>query len=574
MLLCAGGLVAIILVAAALRLFALGLGPPGLNQDEAANAWNAYCLLKTGVDQVGQPWPIFHTRALGENRSTLFIYLLMPFQAVLGLSPLSTRAAAPVFGVATVGLMYYVASRWFGRRVGLLAAGLLAINPWHIQHCRWGHESSIVPFLVILPIALLVRARLLGHPCRGASVDAPNSPRDDARAGWALAGGLSAGVACYGYPSVRIFLPVFLALAAIVAHRDWRVRWNLRRGRHACIAAAGGFFAMFAPLAVTHLVDPEINKRAEMTKVWRSQDGAIERIGKVVERYAMHFDPAFLFVRGDSWEVFSPPGGGMFLWFTLPLMLGGVVAMAHRWWSMRNNAAPAVGIDFARSLALLAVFTLTYPVGDMLSGHPSAHALRSLPGVIPLNMLAALGGVWMWDALRSRSRAAAIAASGAIALAAIGESALDNSRRMGEYNRRPRVYHDFFVDLLEACDFVRPRLAQADVVFIGDTGMPYAYVVTLVGLQYDPHRWLIEPRDWERSGWDTYRRFGKLRFLSQESVVHELAQLRLASDGRRALLIVRPEQYGQRAPLLEIKRPDGQAVLWVCEEILGRERVR
>jgi len=58
-------LLLILVLAAFLRLFNLGQSPPGLNQDEAANAWNAHCLLKTGKDQVGASWPIFYMRALG-----------------------------------------------------------------------------------------------------------------------------------------------------------------------------------------------------------------------------------------------------------------------------------------------------------------------------------------------------------------------------------------------------------------------------------------------------------------------------------------------------------------------------
>ena len=58
-----GLLLAILLVGGALRLWRLGESPPGLNVDEAANAWNAYCLLKTGIDQYGVSWPIFCARA-------------------------------------------------------------------------------------------------------------------------------------------------------------------------------------------------------------------------------------------------------------------------------------------------------------------------------------------------------------------------------------------------------------------------------------------------------------------------------------------------------------------------------
>ena len=48
-----GALLVILLIAATLRLAQLDQVPPGLHVDEAANAWNAYILLKTGTDQHG-----------------------------------------------------------------------------------------------------------------------------------------------------------------------------------------------------------------------------------------------------------------------------------------------------------------------------------------------------------------------------------------------------------------------------------------------------------------------------------------------------------------------------------------
>src|SRR6478735_5157950 len=77
-------LAAITLVAAFLRLFHFGSSPPGLNQDEAVNAWNAFCLLRTGHDMAGARWPVFYAHAIGDNRTPLFSYALIPFQALGG----------------------------------------------------------------------------------------------------------------------------------------------------------------------------------------------------------------------------------------------------------------------------------------------------------------------------------------------------------------------------------------------------------------------------------------------------------------------------------------------------------
>src|SRR5262245_23002702 len=67
----------IIFSAALLRFVSTGLSPPGLNQDEACNAWNAWCLLHTGADAFGARWPIFYFHGLGDNRPALDLYVLM-----------------------------------------------------------------------------------------------------------------------------------------------------------------------------------------------------------------------------------------------------------------------------------------------------------------------------------------------------------------------------------------------------------------------------------------------------------------------------------------------------------------
>ena len=77
-------LVAIVLLGAGLRLWRLDAVPPGINQDEAVHAYDAWCLLKTGRDHDGAAWPIFF-RAFGDYHPGPFVYTIIPFEAVLGL---------------------------------------------------------------------------------------------------------------------------------------------------------------------------------------------------------------------------------------------------------------------------------------------------------------------------------------------------------------------------------------------------------------------------------------------------------------------------------------------------------
>jgi 4-amino-4-deoxy-L-arabinose transferase-like glycosyltransferase len=154
-------LVLILILAGFLQLIYFGESPPGINQDEAVDAWNAYCLLKTGKDQVGASWPIFYMRGIGSSWSTLYIYLLIPFQMIGGLSITTTRIPPALFGVVGIAVMYYAGKRLFNEKVGLLAALLLTLNPWHFQESRWGHESSIAALLGLAPLALMLWSNII-----------------------------------------------------------------------------------------------------------------------------------------------------------------------------------------------------------------------------------------------------------------------------------------------------------------------------------------------------------------------------------------------------------------------------
>ena len=156
----AWSLLAITAVAAALRLWDLTHAPPGLNQDEAIGSWISWCLLKTGHDMTGQSWPVFYSHGIGDYPSTLFLYLAMPFQALGGLNVWTARLPSAVSGVLCIPLVAYVGTRLFGRGAALVAAALLALNPWHLFLSRFGTGASHCSLFALLAVALLLAARL------------------------------------------------------------------------------------------------------------------------------------------------------------------------------------------------------------------------------------------------------------------------------------------------------------------------------------------------------------------------------------------------------------------------------
>ncbi len=504
-------LAAILVVAATLRLAALTHSPPGLNADEAVNGWNAWCLLRTGATATGTRWPIFYHRALGES-STLFLYWTLPFQRLAGLSVWSTRLPAAAGGVLAVWLIYVVGSRWLDDITGLVAAGLLAVDPWHVQLSRWGHEASISPMLVLAPLALMIAARL-------PPIDGP--PRRAA----ALAAGLMTGIACYGYPAVRLAVPALIALIGLAAMRSWLALARMPRGRVAVLLFGSGVAVTLGPLVWSHIRDTDgISRRYDAYLVWNWWDGPLTRVAKVLQRYAAHFDPTFLFVRGDGYEVNHAPYFGQFLpYMAVPLSVGAVLAL---WRARRSTAA-----------RLLLAGVLAYPLGDVLHQHGVGHALRSSPGLPMLVLAAAYGAVEGGRWLRSRSAALERTAGVLLALSAIALHAVFYVRYFSDYPRRPAVALAFHADLARAAALLAAADPPPDRVVVTTRDLRPDMTLPVL-LRFDPRAWMSEPREYRAWGeWHVYLSYGRYRFLYEDDALErELRQA--AAGGRRTWFIL------------------------------------
>ena len=546
----------VVAAGAALRLVWLDAVPPALHADEAPNAWNAYTLLKAGMDQYGIHWPIFYIRAFGDNRSTLFMYMMMPFQAIGGLNVWTTRLPAVVASLFAIVLIYYVGARLFGRAVGIAAAALLAFNPWHIQMSRWGHEATIVPLLVILPVAALLWANL-------PLADEEYGPRP-IRAGLA---GAVAGIVCYGYQVVRLFVPLLLVAAVLFNLSAWARQLKSRAGAASLAAFVVAAALTFGPLLYKHLTDPEIGRRGQMqTMLWSESDSTGQRATKIFARYAGHFGVDFLFLHGDNNVALSPPAGyGQFLWSDLPLMLLGLFACLKRArWSPASR--------------LLLLWLALYPVGDLIYDYPAMHALRSLPGLPAFVLIAAIGAVtavnWLWV----RSQLGRVALCGAALLIIVLNVRFVNGFFNDDFARQKGIQNIFPNDILQAAEWLRPHLDEADAVFITGAAI-HPDIVSLVGLSYDPKKWFAEPRELLQGPLKTgafkdayiYPRYGKIRFFFDDAGLDALNGL--AANGRQdhVILIVRPGEidFGKPVqPVRQIRNARNQVTLWIIDTML------
>src|SRR5215213_3879181 len=143
----------VISLAAGIRIW--GLNQIGFNTDEAVYSGQAAAIAQIPV--LKDIFPVFRAHPL------LFQFLL----ALLfnfGVSDLAARLLAVAIGVATVFIVYRLGSLLYGEYVGILAALILAVMPYHVVVSRQVLLDGPMVLCSTLTLYLLARYALTGNP--------------------------------------------------------------------------------------------------------------------------------------------------------------------------------------------------------------------------------------------------------------------------------------------------------------------------------------------------------------------------------------------------------------------------
>lgn len=538
-------LLLILVAAAGLRLYGLDSVPPALSADEASNAYDGYCLLKTGMDRWGERWPMV-LKAFGpaDYRPALMAYLTVPFQALLGpeLVVAASRMPSALLGVATVLCVYFLGRRAFGDRAGLLAAALLAVNPWHVILSRLAHESALTPFFPVLFLVCFYRA---GVPIRRDGDD-----KNPVRLcwGWMIAGGAVLGASIYSYASAKLFMPA-LVLAVIVIHRRTWIG-ALRARRSALPVAAAILIALLVAgpmLWVSVTQWDTVNARAVSESVLHREASIGAAVATIARQYAAHFGLRWLFIQGHPYVDQSVPGFGVLHWTMLALLPAGLLAVLREW--KRN-----------RVCALLLLWLLIYPIASATT-KGGVNAARAGVGLAVFPLLGGVGADWLLKLIRRP--AMRNVASCALIVAIVGTGLLFASRYFTRWPLNPEVQARYQVEMRVAMDYLRGRRELFDHVFISDRRSmsrfwhtSEAYIFPLVYLPVEPaafqdmDKLVIDPEP--GPGFHYVARAGDFTFTVRSEA---LSQFLSAFPTARVLLIHRPGEVAGGRLVEEILRP-------------------
>lgn len=329
----------IFLFALVLRVWGVANAPLGLYVDEAALGYNSYSLLLTGRDEYAHAWPIF-LRSFGTYTSALAVYFLTVPIALFGLSVVSVRLTAAVWGSLTVVAVYILARKLFKSKpptIAVMSAIVLALSPTHVLFSRAFYEST----LAVLLVTLALSAKLSHRPILSA---------------------LMLSLSAYAYHPMRLVAGLIMV---------WRFNWT----------AMIVFGVTQIPLWYLSFLPGPNMRFTNLT--WLSTVPVKGWVREYLSQYISYFNPRNLFWLGDPDPQRSVPNLSMFyFWQVIPWGLG-MVYLARNY----------------RRYFLLGWLLLVSPVAVALTHDPFS-TLRVSILLVPTALVIGLGlcqrGWWKW----------------------------------------------------------------------------------------------------------------------------------------------------------------------------------
>jgi 4-amino-4-deoxy-L-arabinose transferase-like glycosyltransferase len=373
-------IIAILILAAILRLTLLKSFPAGLNADEAALGYNAWSLIQTGKDEHSVSWPLVF-RSFDDYKPPLYVYLVLPFIRFLGLTVTAVRLPSALLGIASVYLLYLLVKRLFKEKednyLPELSAFVLAISPWHLQFSRGGWEVNVASFFILLMLLFLHKSL------------------ENTKHLYVFV--IAAVLSLYTYHSARIITPLLIAAFVLIYFKEIK---NFFSRKNLVLTLTAFVLAVVTALPIAfQMLSKEGQSRfsgvsifSDTGPIWQATNFRTEHTDitpavkllhnryvayglRFVQNYLSHFSPNFLFVNGDVIARSRVTEVGENLLVFLPFFALGILYL------IKFNT---------KGKKLILSWLLIAPVAASLT-YQSPHALRSANMAIPCALIIAIG---------------------------------------------------------------------------------------------------------------------------------------------------------------------------------------
>lgn len=362
--------------------------------EEVALGYDAYSIAQTLKDHHGNFFPLVAFESFGDDKPALYFYLAAVTVKLFGLSIWAVRLPSLLAGIVLIPTMYLLVkellssmkvSQTIAQWLPVVAAWLIALNPWAIHFSRTAWEVNVATFFIT--VALLFGLRL---------------QRDQGRQ---LVNGLLTLLflilAMYCYHAARVISP----LLAVVLFLPLLFQRKLSVRKFIVWTVFGG--AMVLPFFFAWQ-SGQLSQRFRETSYFsnlsiieqsnslKESDGntVFARLAhhryllfskEIAESYLSHFSGNFLFLQGDKNPRHGSQLFGLFYYTDILLLLSGAAVLIPL--ALKKYTYFSIA-----SWLLISIFPAALTTG-------TPHALRILPSMPAFIVLLTLGVLYLWQSI-------------------------------------------------------------------------------------------------------------------------------------------------------------------------------
>ncbi len=373
----------IVSIAFITRFYKLGVAPHGLYLDEAAQGYNAYSILLTGKDEFGKAYPTIF-RSFTDFKTPVYIYMITPLIPIFGLTKFAVRFPSFFLSILTFPFLYLliknITSKEYANKLALTTSLLLAVSPWHILFSRTNFECNVALFF------LLAGAYFYYQGFKKPILFIPSALL------WAIS--------IPSYHSERIITPLLVIILAI-RHKD--ILWKNRKAYlypvllgvilgtivllpTFVVATTPGFWSRATTLNIFKLTTDSTKENVLFALI---NNKIFLSIKEFISLYVSYLSPRNMFILGDYGPRSSFPELATFFVWQVPFYFLGIYKL------YKDKKLGEIRC-FCLSLLLIA------PIPAALTRDPYS-TIRALPLVIPQLIIIALGIIYFYEKIKTRT---------------------------------------------------------------------------------------------------------------------------------------------------------------------------
>jgi len=547
-------LLTIVLLAFLLRTINISQNPPALNWDEISHTYNAYSILKTGKDQWGTVLPSIF-RVYGDYKLPLYIYLTVPFTALLGLTPLSTRLTSILAGTLLTLTAFKITQQLLKHEKGKLktyfpyiTAFSIALSSWSVFLSRIAVEANL--FLLFFTISLYFL------------IKTPQSLKNLSTSA------LFYALSLHTYNSSRVLLPIYLLLLFLAYKKSKKGNKNSANGSPLPKLIGPTLLLLSISLCGWQTFFSSTGS-ARYQWVTLLDQGAINRINEsrgastlspilarlvhnkgtyftktTIKNHLSHFNPTYLFKTGGDHYQFSLPNFWLINPLLAPFFLIGLLCLFH-------NLSRKTTRRWSH-LALL-VFLLSSPLPSAIT-RDAPHTLRSI-AFLPLIEIASVFGLYKATYFFKKKNSKILFALPATITLSIIITQLAFQKMYGVYAKNYAWAWQY--GYKETVEFTKQNYDQYDQIwFTKKYGEPHEFI--LFYWPWDPASYQNDPKKiWDyHASWYWVDAFDKFRFINNWEIREKLKE----KNPQNTLLITTPGNYTGGKLLKTIRAPSQEPI--------------